>query len=692
MINNFPAFAKIVAASFQRAAQADMVFVTGADSDALCAKYLEAFPDGTNPRFKERTEHDCSCCKQVLRRAGNVVTLDEDGRVRTIWDDAAQKAPHPYNRVAAALRDEVLAHPIADLFRVSAKETSFGAERTRSLSATGGVVGWDHFYTGPIPLALRAASPDQVRGDYRTTVQVFERGLTELSADAVETVLALIDANNLYRGAEHRAAVAQFQQAQRAFLALRGMPAADTFVWLHAHGPASRFRNTVIGTLVQDLSEGKDVEFAVKAFETKVAPTNYKRTSAVITPGMVKKAMETIDALGLQSALERRFAVIGDIRVRDVKWVDGAARPLMKGGLGELLMQHAAAVSSKEEDEKRAQEIGLDEFVQTILPEVTSMELLLKSAHLSNFVSLTAPVHPEPKQLFRWSNNDFAWSYTGNVADSIAERVKKAGGKVEGAILRISLSWFNFDDLDVHVYEPSGRGTNGLREHIYFGNRRGWTGGVLDVDMNAGGPRSREPVENVAWSQQPADGAYRIVVNNYCQRETSGAGFVVEVESGGKLSHFSYNKLVRNAQDITVATLHVKGGVVERVEVGDAGITASNVSQDKWGLKTEQYAKVTVVTFSPNYWGDNAVLNKHIFFFLDGAKCDEPMRGIYNEFLHPRLEAHRKVFEVIGDKTKCQPVDGQLSGVGFSSTKRESFVVRVSQGKRQRLFNIQVGA
>jgi hypothetical protein len=95
---------------------------------------------------------------------------------------------------------------------------------------------------------------------------------------------------------------------------------------------------------------------------------------------------------------------------------------------------------------------------------------------------------------------------------------------------------------------------------------------------------------------------------------------------------------------------------------------------------------------SPNYWGDNAVGNKHTFFVLDGAKNDEATRGFYNEFLHPRLDAHRKVFEVIADKTKCQPTEGQLSGLGFSSTKKDSFIVRVQQGKSQRIFNINVGA
>jgi hypothetical protein len=691
MTNHFSPFAKIVATSFQSIVKSSQVYVTSVDGDALYPCYLAAFPAGTNPLFKKATEHECSSCKHFIRRAGNVVSVDDQG-IHTVWNEAARKAPYPYDRVATALRDAVLAADISDLYRVSPKENSFGAATSRSLDDGGKALTWNHLYTDAIPRALQAASPDQVRGDYRTTVQVFTRGLVELAPSALDTVLALIEANNLYRGAEHKAAVVQFMTAQKAYQA-KGPREQAVFAWTNAVGPASRFRNTVIGTLVQDLSEGVDVERAVASFEQKVAPTNYKRTTAVITPAMVKKAMETIETLGLEPALERRFATIHDVSVNDVKWVDGSVKPAMKGGIGDALMKVATTANPQrtQKDEERAEDIGLETFVEHVLPEATGMEVLLKGEHLGNLMSLTAPVNPEPKQLFRW-NNDFAWSYGGNVTDSIAERVKKAGGKVEGATLRVSLSWFNYDDLDLHIHEPPGRALNGLSDHIYFGNKRGSSGGVLDVDMNAGSGQTREPVENVVWMAEMRSGAYKVVVNNYAKRENGDVGFVVEVECGGKLSHFSYNKGVRDKQDIHVVTLYMKEGRIDRVEMGDPAITASNISQTKWGLSTEQYVKVDAVTLSPNYWGDNAVGNKHTFFVLHGAKNDEPTRGIYNEFLHPRLEPHRKVFEVIGDKTKCQPTEGQLSGLGFSSTKRTNVLVRVQQGKKQRLFNVHVGA
>jgi hypothetical protein len=169
------------------------------------------------------------------------------------------------------------------------------------------------------------------------------------------------------------------------------------FIWTHATGPAARFRNTVIGTLVQDISDGVDIERAVAGFEQKVAPTNYKRTTAVITPVMVKKAMETIEALGLEPALERRFARLADISVKDVLWVDGGVRPLMKGALETALLKEAQAPRAAKKDEDRAEDITLDAFMKDVLPTATGMELFFKGEHLGNLVSLTAPVHPEPR-------------------------------------------------------------------------------------------------------------------------------------------------------------------------------------------------------------------------------------------------------------------------------------------------------
>jgi hypothetical protein len=56
------------------------------------------------------------------------------------------------------------------------------------------------------------------------------------------------------------------------------------------------------------------------------------------------------------------------------------------------------------------------------------------------------------------------------------------------------LTWRTAADLDLYVQEPNGN-------VIYFANRQSSTGGILDVDSNAGCTTSQpNPVENIFWS------------------------------------------------------------------------------------------------------------------------------------------------------------------------------------------------
>ena len=75
-------------------------------------------------------------------------------------------------------------------------------------------------------------------------------------------------------------------------------------------------------------------------------------------------------------------------------------------------------------------------------------------------------------------------------------------------------------------------------------------------------------------------------------------------------------------------------------------------------------------------------------FILDGCKNPESPRGFYNEFLPTKFNKYRKVFEVLGDKTKCKMTDKQLSGLGFSSTKENELVCKVS-GNINRMMKIK---
>jgi hypothetical protein len=70
-----------------------------------------------------------------------------------------------------------------------------------------------------------------------------------------------------------------------------------------------------------------------------------------------------------------------------------------------------------------------------------------------------------------------------------------------------------------------------------------------------------------------------------------------------------------------------------------------------------------------------------LIFVMQNCRNPGPTRGIYNEFLKSSLDLHRKVFEVLGSKTKAPYSDDQLSGIGFTAARGDSVTV-VVDGKR----------
>ncbi len=658
--DKFPAFAKAIEANHSVMSAGELYVVESPD---IFDVYLAAFPDGTNPIFRVRTEHDCSLDKQFVRNLGCVVAI-KHGVVQTVWD--VPGLPYPYDVVAATLADHVRSLPIVSVYR--SKERQYGAEKSVGLLDGAPHTFW-HFW-GRVGAKHFSTTPDKARGDINTTVQVFQRGLDTLSMSAINTVLDLINANSLYRGAEFRNAVVEFAALLNAYQVLNSDAARALFAWSNFDSPAARFRNTAMGTLSVDLSSGVALDDAVRMFESKVAPQNYKRTTALITPKMIENAVAELAGLGLEDAIERRHARLPDISVSNVLFVDNSVRGAMKDGLVGLL---STAVKPVAVDVKNAEPITIDRFLSDIVPKAASIDLMLDNRHLSNFVSLTAPVHADTGRLFKW-NNGFAWSYDGDVADSIKEKVKRAGGKID-ADLRVSLAWSNHDDLDLHAEEPFGRHVYWRERGVPNNNGRG----TLDVDMNNGfGNMSREPVENIVWNGRMRDGLYFVKVHQFRKRENDNVGFTLETEYNGVVTQYRYNQAVNGFVPSLVIT--VTGGAVEKIE-HTKQLTSTVAPVDKWGVRTQTLVPVNTLLASPNHWDDQTIGNKHWFFVLKGCVNPEPVRGIYNEFLRGDLEQHRKVFEVLGAKTKAPFSPDQLSGVGFSSTQDNKAVV-VVKGER----------
>lgn len=644
----------------------NVLFLTDVSKEAIWDAYLLAFPE------EEQQGFNCNACKQFLRPYGNIVSI-VNNKIVSIWDFECDE---PYQTVVKSLNNLVISAPIRDRFVT--KFAKLGTDFNHQHLESGEVITWNHFHIVlPQSFVTKSSfSEDSLMGTFRTQKETFKRALDTITIDALETVIDLIHQNSLYRGQESLGMITNFLAIKRTYTLLRAED-RDNYCWANAatvSGAISGIRNTSIGTLLVDISEGKELDVAVGAFERIMAPANYKRPNAILTNKMIADAQARLEVMGLTDSLGRRYAVLDDITVNNVLFVNRDTKKAMN-----VFDDLSKDVAVNPKKLGKTEEIGIEDFITNVLPTAKNIEMIIENAQTGNFMSLIAPTVKDSKPLFKW-DNAFSWTYANNVADSIKERVKAAGGNVDG-VLRFSIQW-NEDglsrcDFDAHAIEPNGIE---IAFDTYKGHKTTMSG-MLDVDMIR---PIGTGVENITWSHLSSmrPGVYTFFIRNYDNGPNTG--FQAQIAFGNEVYNFSHDKRV--TRDMKVAKVEFKNGVFTLIPTLSS-TEGSVISKDVWSVKTNQFQKVNMIMASPNHWDDKTVGNKHYFFILDGCKNPDTPRGFFNEYLKDELMAEKRVFEALGGKMKVAPSDDQLSGVGFSTTVRNSIICKV-EGTFNRILKI----
>lgn len=656
-----------------------VVYEVAIDKDEIVDIYLDSFPIGTNKLFRERREYDCSCCKNFIKQIGGLVSINDDGSMRSIWD--FETGDTKFQTVVNALRDYVYSKNIDNVFATS--ENKYGVKTNFEYLEDGRILTYDHFYLDtPLHLKLNKIKYQSVgsyKGEIKTLRDVFKRSLEEITIDSVLTVLELISQNSLYRGQEWESSLKTLLEYMKEY---RNVENKDTYLWknvIKVGNIVGKIKNHSMGVLLMEISEGTDLDIAVRKYESIVAPENYKRPKPIFTKRMLEDAQNKITDMGYLESLGRRYANLNDIKINNILFCNRDVNKVKGNVFAEMLSD----VTYSNKNFSKVSEMKIDDFIKNILPSATSIELFLESKHRNNLVSLIAPENINSKTMFKWNNN-FSWAYSGNIADSsMRERVKSAGGKIDG-VLRFSIQWNDIDsdnnDLDAHCIEPDGN-------EIYFADKGSSSGGRLDVDIIE--PRHNQvAVENITWpnTKNMKKGTYKFFVKNYNYRGGK-TGFRAEIEFNGKIYSFEYNKPLRDYEDVHVAVVDFDGKNFTIKELIPSTLGSVNL----WGLNTNSFVPVNVMMLSPNYWDEQkGIGNKHYFFMLDGCISDETPNGFYNEFLNPTLTPHRKVLEALGSKMSVEHTSQQLSGLGFSNTKPNNITVKVTTPTLTRILTLTI--
>jgi hypothetical protein len=706
------AFNKKVQEQFNLMSQTGKLFRVELTGQQIWDLYLSSFTKENDPVFRDPASsvHNCNHCKNFIRRYGNIVSVDENYKIATMFDVVADEE---FENTAKVLTAAIKSSKITEVFFETFNElNSLPYESCTKSNAVFqlGVVSNPKRYTKEEADKFGVVKPNEVRtfnhihlfvdkafvdasgnsveslmGNYRDAKNVFQRAMETISLDTLKLVKDLINQGSLLDGATHLYKIEQVIPLKEEY---DNLPASQRNNWFWVKSfklPFAKFRNELIGVLCAELSEGEELNKACQSWNKRVDPANYMKVTAPITKKQIEEAKTFVEENGYTESFNRRFATIDDIKVSEI----------LHSNVGEGKIKSVSifdGVKSTSTRHKRnefdgVEEVSIDKFMKDILPSCTSVEAFFANSQQGNLVSLTtASANGESKPIFKWSNN-YSWTFNGNLAgkSQIKEAVKMAGGRVDG-VLRFSMIWnettADNSDLDAWCKQPDnvliGYNTDYRKDR---GGRLTSLSGQLDLDNTS--PNGKLAIENIYFAdlRKMKDGVYKFWVNQFSARNSQG--FKAEIEFDGETYIYEYNKPVIG--NIQVAEVSLANDVFTIKHLLPE--TAAS-SKEVYGIETNQFHKVGLVCLSPNHWGENNVGNKHYFFMLDGCKSPVSIRSFHNENLLPELAAHRKVLEVLGATNMIEPTKKQLSGLGFNATVRDELIVKL-QGTHKRIIKIK---
>lgn len=626
--------------------------------------YLNNIPEEYNPVFRVNRFFDGSADRHFINRIGNLAMITPNYKLVHLWDFESETF---FENSRKEMLKVLKKCKIKNAFLTSFDMVGSGPNKDSKDPR----ITWTH-YKYKTPSEIRCSKHDigDKLGKLNTQYNVFKRTMKECRLEDLESVIELGKDNSIYRASEFLGSLEKWHELKTKY----NKKPSDEFLWFNVikEGIYICYRNTVIGSLIEDLYNGVDLEKAVKSYESKVAPSNYKRPKALVTARMVEDARAKLEEVGLLESIYRKAAKFTEIPTDKILFTSQESKSL---SVFDDLKQDAELTVKKKLDLSKAKEIKFGDFIK-LLPKVSKIGLLPNSAVNSSKVVLTNSKNENIPTPFKWDNN-FAWSYIeSDTADSIVKRVKEAGGVVDGDV-RFSLSWDNSDDLDLSF-------ENNYYQKIYFGDKR-TLGGRLDVDANFS-EIVENPVENIYWSNinHLKDGEYRVSVNNYMLRSERNQGFKLQMEVLGEITTYSYPD--NDLRSVTTMLKITKKGNNIDVTYENPKLIKSNVSGNK-------FIDIKNVIKSPNTWEGEAIGNEHIIFLADDVEVKFSVRGFYNEQLNSKLEEHRKVTEILGSKLKIDPVEFEspdtVKGYGISTTSSNVFYLRLTyNNNRQELIKL----
>lgn len=342
----------------------------------------------------QRQHHNCSACRKFVEKFGSLVIISPSGKlIPVIWPP---DAPEMYQDAYRAIWNAISHARVTGVFldEASVWGTPSNADKHGHT--------WEHFAVTPPPAYVYRGAGQKmaaIRENYATV----QRALAEVKPEVLDQALRVFEGGHVDR-AEHF--IGPVRWLRELHDRPKGRP-GENLLWRAVASAPEGYchpRASVVWPLLESIIDGKSFEFIKRQFDDMVSPLRYQRPTEAPSAGTIKQAEEAFAALGLQTALERRFARMEDIQ--SFVWRPSApAHPEEQhGGVFSHIKPKDAA--------PKVQPLNLPpvsmswrKFKEEVLPNAERIEVQAPQG-LAPFHAFTAAVHADAGRLLKWDRED----------------------------------------------------------------------------------------------------------------------------------------------------------------------------------------------------------------------------------------------------------------------------------------------
>jgi hypothetical protein len=424
------------------------LFTTGARD--LFELYIRELPE------EQRRHHTCNACRRFFNRYMGLVSIDDQGNTSPVMVSKDETGWH--GKALRVIWNRVRRAKVTGVFLTS--ETVWGEPFTGP---------WMHISI-PAPGADRVfrargvETAGQAMAELREDYRILESHLYDFDLETYEKALHLCEEGVVARSEKLKGMARWLVHLRERLTRARNQRCGDNLVWRAiATAPKgyAHFHDSVLGTILTDLREGKTIQTIKRKAAKKMDPLQYQRPRAAPSAGAINRAEKLFEELGCAASLRRRFARLDEI---PLLWVPRGSRQkiLAPGGLFGHLTPKGASSAARSATSSRT--MTWEKFQRTVLPEATKIEYLVP--HSGSFTGMTTAADPDSRPILQWDsvarrNPVSAYVYANGSAAQTWNLRPHSWAKVVGFTLVPSM-WHDYEAFKHH-----GRGAIVLLDQMY---------------------------------------------------------------------------------------------------------------------------------------------------------------------------------------------------------------------------------